>query len=90
MGASRKPDPKGRSPGRPRSTDQNALSVWLDEQSLSREHFAALVGTTVAHLNRMCRGARRPSLDLAMKVEQATQGAVPATIWLDVPTHSAD
>ncbi len=41
-----------------------------------RAAFAILVGTTKNYINLLACGARRPSPDLALKIEQMTNGEV--------------
>lgn len=41
-------------------------------------------------VNRLCIGKRRPSLDLALRIEAHTGGKVAASSWQDVPAHSYD
>lgn len=76
--------------GRPRSR-QNALGRWVDERSgRTREQVAKALGIEKPSIDRLCRGGRRPSLDLAIKIERLTEGAVPAASWQKVPPHSRD
>ena len=41
------------------------------------------------HLSLLISGKKRPSLDLAIRIEQLTEGAVPATSWAPTP-HTED
>lgn len=41
-----------------------------------RDEFAKLIGTTKNYVNLLVCGSRRPSPELAAKIEQATNGAV--------------
>ncbi len=75
--------------GRPRK-EESALSKWIDRAGLTREEFAAQLGISRPHVDRLCRGVRRPGLDLAMKIEQLTKGVVSAAAWTKIPPHSRD
>ena len=75
--------------GRPRKRD-TPLSRWIDEAGKSREEVAEELDVTRTHLDRLCRGDRRPSLELALAIETLTDGAVSAASWAAVPPHSSD
>jgi DNA-binding XRE family transcriptional regulator len=78
-----------RSRGRPRNR-QTKLSSWIDEKGLTRDVVAARLGIGRTYLDKLCRGASRPSLELALQIERLTSGAVVASEWLSVPPHSGD
>ena len=44
--------------------------------------FAKSLGTSPAYLSQLLSGYRRPSLDLMVKIEAATCGAVPISSWV--------
>jgi DNA-binding transcriptional regulator YdaS (Cro superfamily) len=56
-----------------KSSGQNR-SAWADRLGVSR-----------SYLSDLLNGNKRPSLDLAVQIERATGGAVPATSWIDDP-----
>lgn len=69
--------------GRPRDPDkETVLSRWLDAEGVSREAFAEKIGILRTNLDRLCRGEREPRIELALKIEEATHGAVPVKAWL--------
>ncbi len=76
-------------PGRPRKTETK-LSRWLDSSSMTRYDLAERLGVARGHVDKICNGERRPSLDLAVAIEKLTSGAVPVTYWTSVPRHSRD
>ena len=80
---------KVRKPGRPRVAE-NALSRWIDAKGWTREKTAERLGIKVAMLNALCRGTRRPSLELAFEIQDLTDGAVSARSWLRAPAHDSD
>jgi DNA-binding transcriptional regulator YdaS (Cro superfamily) len=49
---------------------EKPMQAWADELGVSRPHLYALIS-----------GDRQPSLDVAMKIEAATGGAVPISSW---------
>lgn len=79
MAAARRPR------GRPR-TGETRLSQWIDESGMTRDDAAEKLGINRTHLDMLCRGARRPGLDLAVAIERLTNGAVPPAEWTHVPT----
>lgn len=80
---------KSATAGRPRKCD-SPLSRWLDNSGLSRDEAATELEISRPHLDRLCRQERRPSLDLAVRIETLTGGAVTTASWRAVPTHSRD
>ena len=62
--------------GRPRSEKKTPLSEWLDRNrdKVTRNEFAKRLGIARQHVDRYARGdnGRRPGLDLAFDIENAT------------------
>mgnify|MGYP003387116649 CR=1 FL=1 len=59
------------------------LADWLIEQGksprrLTQEQFAQEVGTSSSTISRLVSGRRRPSLDLARRISEVTDGKVTA------------
>ena len=50
------------------------LNIYLKRKD--REKFAGLIGTTKNYVNLLACGSRRPSPELAEKIEKATKGKV--------------
>lgn len=50
------------------------LNQYLKRKN--REVFADLIGTTKNYVNLLACGSRRPSPELALKIEKATKGEV--------------
>jgi hypothetical protein len=59
----------------------NPLAAYLAKTNTSYAEFARVVGADRARIQRCAKGERRPGLDLALAIEEATQGAVPASYW---------
>ena len=51
---------------------------------------AEALDVTRTHLDRVCRGDRRPSLKLALAIEKLSGGVVATASWAEVPAHSRD
>ena len=54
------------------------LSDFLVETKQSATDLASAMGCETSTITRLLRGERRPSLDLAFRIEQATGGRVAA------------
>jgi transcriptional regulator with XRE-family HTH domain len=66
------------------------LGVWVDERGWTRQRLADELGITLASAARLCSDARRPSLEMAVKIEDLTKGAVPVRYWVQIPAHVED
>ncbi len=64
----------------------NALAKYLAEHSLTYTAFAVLVGADRQRVWRLAKGDRGPSVDLAIRIERATKGAVPIESWASPPS----
>lgn len=58
------------------------LATHLKAAGIKRNEFAKSVGISAPYLTQILGGLKRPSLDLAFRIEQVTQGAVPASCWV--------
>lgn len=61
----------------------NKLQHHLETNHIARREFAETIGVDQSVLSRFCRGLARPGLDKAVAIERATDGAVPASYWVD-------
>lgn len=52
------------------------LKNYLQESKISQRTFSKSLGIHYMHLSNIIRKERRPSVALALKIEQATAGAV--------------
>ena len=64
------------------SAGMEHLQAYLLRVNLRQSEFAALVGSTQATISKLVNGSVQPSLDLAVRIERVTAGAVPATSWV--------
>jgi hypothetical protein len=67
--------------GRPRARAASPLSRWLDDHGRTREWAAGKLGVTRPYLDKLCRAAATPSLDVATGIEHLTGGEVSASSW---------
>ena len=59
------------------------LAEWLDSQPITQKAFADRLGRTQAWVSRISNGERRITLEAAVQIERATDGAVPAAAWIE-------
>ena len=52
------------------------LADYIIHKKLTRTEFARQIGVTPAHITNICNGWKNPSLSLAEKIEQHTEGKV--------------
>lgn len=52
------------------------LKDYLKQEKIKTDDFAVLVGCSQPHISLICSNERRPSADLALKIEQETKGKV--------------
>lgn len=52
------------------------LTEYLDQPNQTATALAAKVGCEVSTITRLARGERSPSIDLALRIERATNGDV--------------
>jgi len=59
------------------------LDDHLKDEGVSQREFADRVGSKQSIISRIINDKIKPSLRLAVAIEQATSGAVPASAWVD-------
>ncbi len=67
---------------------RSKLGAWVDERGWTRQQLADKLGIELGSAARLCSGERRPSLELAIAIEDLTDGAVSVRYWLEIPAHS--
>ena len=65
------------------------LTEYLSDQSLKPTQFATSLGVEPSTIIRMVNGERRPSLDMALRIEEATEGKVTTRDWPEIEKASA-
>lgn len=58
------------------------LAAYLRSTGTPQARFAATIGCSQSYLSELVSGAKTPGLGLALRIERATAGAVPASAWL--------
>jgi hypothetical protein len=71
-----------RSRGRPRKRETK-FSRWIDASGMTRDEVADALDINRTHVDKLCRGAGRPGLALALAIEKLTRGAITAGEWVD-------
>lgn len=69
--------------GRPRAAPATPLAEWIDADGRPIAEIADLLGVAVSYVNRLRRGESRPSLELAIRIEELTGGDITARSWVD-------
>lgn len=67
--------------GRPRK-QETKLSRWIDASGMSRDEVALKLGVARTYLDKLCRGQHRAGLDVALRLEKLTRGAIPVSDWV--------
>ena len=69
--------------------DFAAQMRWLDRHGITREQAAKKLEVARRHIDRLCTGERRPDLELAVKIEDMTEGKFHPRYWIKAaPKHS--
>lgn len=58
------------------------LETYLTTHAVRQHEFATIVGVSQATVSKLINGSVQPSLDLAVRIQRATGGAVPADSWI--------
>lgn len=62
------------------------LAQYIIKSGKNRTQWAARLGISKSYLSEILNQNRTPSLDLAVKIEAMTEGAVSCKSWIDGPT----
>lgn len=65
------------------------LTAAIINLGLSRERFASTLGISRGYLSGLEHGKKLPSLDLAVRIDRLTHGAVPVASWVEKPEFEA-
>ena len=65
------------------------LTAAIINLGLSRERFASTLGISRGYLSGLEHGKKLPSLDLAVRIDRLTHGAVPVASWVEKPELEA-
>ncbi len=58
------------------------LRAYADTLDGKQDDLAKVFGISQPHLSLLMAGKKRPSLELAIRIEQLTEGAVPVSSWI--------
>lgn len=58
------------------------LRDYLTKNDVRQAAFATGIGVSKGYVTELLNGSKTPSLQLAFRIEAATQGAVPASSWV--------
>lgn len=61
------------------------LATYLRDTKISQKAFASLIDVDPSVVSRFAARSARPGLELAVKIEDATCGQVPARSWVSSP-----
>lgn len=59
------------------------LAQWLKERGMFQFEFAKMLDVSPSTITRIVRGDYKPRIDLAIQIEQETEGFVPIRGWSD-------
>lgn len=65
------------------------LQVYLTENGITQRAFADALGVDQSVVSRLSRKKMNPGLPLAVRIESATGGAVPAKSWVSETLDSS-
>lgn len=65
----------------------NLLSDWQKANNISNTALAAIVGVHASLITHINKGRRKPSAPLALRIDEATKGAVPFRSWYEESTN---
>lgn len=57
----------------------------ITKSGATRSAWADRLGISKSFLSDLLNGNRTPSLELAVRIERMTEGAVPAACWIPLP-----
>lgn len=63
------------------SAGRRLLGTWLQKTRHSQAEFGRVVGLSALAMSNVLTGRTRPSLSVAIRVEEATEGAVKCSAW---------
>jgi transcriptional regulator with XRE-family HTH domain len=66
----------------PRNPRPEAVNNYLKSEAITQAGFADRLGVKQSTVSKWCAGDKRPGLDMAVKIEAATGGAVPVDSWV--------
>ena len=80
------PRQSARRVGRP-PAHEGKLALWIKKSGKSRLEVAGALGISRKYLDNICREIRRPSLEIALKIEKLTGREIPMSYLGALPRH---
>jgi predicted transcriptional regulator len=59
------------------------LQAWLRSADVTAAEFARRCEYDPSNMSKLLKGTLRPTLDMAFRIERATDGKVPASSWVE-------
>ncbi len=66
------------------------LRSYLKETGTRQAELAKRVGVSFGHMSALVNGDKTPGLELAVRIEDATEGRVPARSWVPAASPEQD
>jgi len=64
------------------------ITAYLKETKRTKADMARELGVSKSYMTELCSGEKTPGLQLALRIQAATGGLVPATSWLRSPSSA--
>jgi DNA-binding XRE family transcriptional regulator len=74
----------GKRPGAGRKSNTQSPSLfeaWTQKSGKSKTEVAAALGISLSGLYQIISGRTQPRLETALKIEELTEGKLPAKVW---------
>lgn len=59
-----------------------ALKEHLKQERIAQRTFAARLGVSTGYMSEIVNGLKVPSLEVAVRIDRLTAGAVPPSVWI--------
>ena len=64
-------------------TTHHRLDAWLKQTGTTSAEFARRCEYDPSNMAKLVKGRIRPTLEMAFKIERATDGVIPASSWVE-------
>lgn len=64
------------------------LTDHIKNLGITQNAFAAQIGVSKGYLSQILSGQRSPSRDMIQKIDHATEGKVPPSVWFQTPEEA--
>lgn len=66
------------------------FAEFIKASGKTRASWATRIGVTASYLSDLLNGKKTPSLEVAVRIERETDGAVPAASWIPLAEAPAE